>query len=608
VPQAGLGLITLALVAFVALARLKAATVVLLAVVVLVPAGLAPPFGIPLLSVHNVVVYGFLAGLTRRALKGEVSATALRPNIVVYCFLVFLAVVYVNGVVLSDPGVPGTINKFQIYVDHFALFLAVLAAARLIGDVRWVASAYVGVTLVSVGIALVEHFTRGSWAHWWYQGNPAQANSVGGQVLESVGRTREAGGTGELRVRAATAFALEFGWVIALAFPLLLVITARSRHLLLRAAPAAAVLAVTWSNTRSAMAAVAVGLVLVVLLTRFDRRVVATSLALVAGALVVYVASTSVRDPFAVANQSGSIDVRSDRLPRVGAVVADEPFIGVGLGGLSTVGLQTLDSTYLFIVAETGVIGLVVFCTLLLTAVAVVVSGARVRDGPDRDLRGALAVAAILAIPGAGALNLLGLPGAGRQFWLVVALGIAALERATAGRPVVERTRSPWRVVAVVGVAFGALGVRALVPTHAVASYSIETIPVTGFQGTNSAQVLQGEILARTACDLYEDNAEASGGKVRCEIPKTTPGLARLRVETSSATRTTTAVERAHDHLERTLPAFAAQWPAPIDVGQPTWAHTAPAWAPITALAAAVLVPGRRRRAASPATAATQPH
>jgi O-antigen ligase len=597
VPPAGLALISLALFAFVAMARLKPATVVLLAVVVLIPPGLAPPFNIPFLSVPNMAMYGFLLGLGRRALKGEVPAEVFRPNVVAYCFLAFLAVLYVNGVALSDTGVPGTIDKFVLYAEHLLFFLAVLAAVRLIGDVRWVATVFVGVTFVSVGIALAEHFTRSSWAHWWYQGNPTQAGSVGGQALESVLRNRSPGGPGELRVRAAATFALEFGWVIALAFPLVVVITARSRRLVMRAAPpAAAVLAVGWSNSRSALAAVGVGVLLVMVLTRFDRRVVGTGLTLAAAALVIYVAVPSVRAPFDVANQSGSIDTRSDRLPRVGEVVADNPYVGIGLGGLATVGLQTLDSTYLFILAETGVIGLVVFCVLLLTTVCVVASGARVRDGPDHDLRGALAVSMLLAVPGSAALNLLGLPGAGRQFWLLVALGVAALDRATADRPAVERARSPWRAAAVVMAAFAALGVRALVPTHAVASYSIETIPITGLLTTRGAQGTHGAIMAATGCGLLEESAEGTGASVRCEDPRTTPGLARLRVETATAARTTAAVERANSHVERHLPSFSAQWPAPIDIGQPTWAYTAPVWVPLTAVAGAILVPGRRRR------------
>jgi hypothetical protein len=368
-------------------------------------------------------------------------------------------------------------------------------------------------------------------------------------------------------------------------------------------APAAAVLAVAWSNARSGLAAVGVGLLLVMAATRLDRRVAATGLVLDAAALVINLAVPSVRDPFNVANQSGSLDTRSDRLPRVGAVVADDPFVGVGLGGLLTVGLQTLDSTYLFILAETGVTGLVVFCALFLTAVAVVASGARVRDGPDSDVRGALAVSAILAVPGAAALNLLGLPGAGRQFWMLAALGVVALESATTDRPLVERAKSPWRVAAVVVAAFAALGIRALVPTHAAASYSIETIPIVGLMGRGGAQATQGEILATTACNLFEESAERAGARVRCEVPKTSPGLARLRVETSTATRTSDVVERTHDRLDRSLPSFAAQWPAPIDVGQPTWAYTAPAWVPMTALAGAILVPGRRRRRVMAVTA-----
>jgi hypothetical protein len=180
---------------------------------------------------------------------------------------------------------------------------------------------------------------------------------------------------------------------------------------------------------------------------------------------------------------------------------------------------------------------------------------------------------------------------------LLVALGVAALDTATAGHPTVERARSPWRVAAVVMAAFTGLGLRALVPTHAVASYSIETIPITGFMTTGGAQATQGEILATTACGLVEESAEGTGAKVRCDAPKgMTPGLARLRVETATEARTISAVERANSRLERSLPSFSAQWPAPIDVGQPTWAYTAPVWVPLSALAGAILVPARRRR------------
>src|SRR5204862_468580 len=71
----------------------------------------------------------------------------------------------------------------------------------------------------------------------------------------------------------------------------------------------------------------------------------------------------------------GSIDVRIQRIAPITASVATHAFGGLGFGGVSNLGFQAVDSSYLLLYGDVGVIGLTMFALLYATAVVMVGRG-----------------------------------------------------------------------------------------------------------------------------------------------------------------------------------------------------------------------------------------
>jgi hypothetical protein len=609
------GLLVAAAAAGLALAaRLRVAFVALLAVVFIVPSTLVAPNGISSFVTTNRVVLGaFLLGMVVRWRRGEVPRDVFRVTRVHVTVAALALTALVVGVGLAPAGTPSlvSIHNWAGYADGAAFFIAAVAAIRAIGDPRWVARAITTVVLISAVIGIVEHYTGGSWARWWFHSQRSQLGSLPAVPLEHR--------LGSVRVRAAEPFALAFGWACAVLVPLVVAVVGgwRGRRALLGIAPVGAVvLAMYWSLSRSAFAGLAVGALLLLVGARGDRRVVPYVAAGAVAAVVVAMAAPQVYQSLFHLVPEGSVQVRSERLHLALGAAASRPYLGVGLGGLSSYDVPTTDSSYLLTYSSLGVVGLVVMVVTLVTAVATAAGALRAEATSARVIGAGALAGAVAALVGAGAYDLFSEATSQEIFWLLVALCVAISEDARAARTALAETTTdpaePSPVPAAVrtvrallprlaarGALIGAfalagVGVGHLGSPHAAVEYDFSSIPAAELSPALNNQVYLGEVLRNSACSVVTAAARLPAVSVYCE-QETAPGFAYVRVQAPTPAQAAAAARQGALAALRNLPGFSPQILGPVSVGRPTWARTAPAAGALLGLGLAVLLPLPRR-------------
>jgi hypothetical protein len=590
-------------------ARLRLALVVVLAVAFLVPDTLLVPrqfTATSYLTVGRAVTWAFALGLVRRVARGEVDSSALRPRKVHLFLLVFVAVAFVDGVALAAPTteIAPALHIWMATVDQLVFFWSVLAAIRAIDDDLWVARALGGVLTVSAVIAVIEHFTRTSYARWWFHGEPQLLGTDPALPLE----TRGAG----VRVRAADDFALAFGWVSVILLPPLLAVAAYVRTRMgtvVRLLPGLVVVAVLWSQSRSALVGLAGGLVAFLVLARMDGRVTFYLLAIGGVGLVGGLLTSALTHPFAAA-QSGSTAVRAARLPIILGAVAGRSLIGLGSAGLGNVGITTTDSSYLTIYASLGVIGIAALVAVLVAALGTAAGGLRAAPGPQRAVAAGVVAGILVAVAAPAAYDLFTETASTLALWLLVALGTAIGERTPVRAQVPlpslpRRPRTRWAArlaLPVLGVGLGALA-WAEAPVHYTATYRFDAVPVRDVVAAPDTEVYVGQVLVTSICSSITNQALPPRTAVSCRDLDAGPGTGEVQVESPSAS-TTAEVVAATVRAGRVFPGFAAHpLPGPVS-GKPTALRTAPVWLGLAGGAAAFLLPvrpvRRRRRRSAP--------
>src|SRR5437763_2675503 len=267
--------------AYILWAPLQRALMAFLATVLLLPATMVLPNGLsPSLTMPRLATVALALRVLIALRRGEMPLSALRPTPVHGAFYAFLGIALVNGVLLAAPttSASAAMGRWIDIAVQFVAFSLVVAVARTAGDVRHLVRGIVVLVGLSTAIAFFERLTGAGWSHFVLGHLTSQAASDPALPLVTRG--------GGYRVRAAAEYALDFGWITAMALGVTLVVAVRSRRWVLRLLPLALIVAIYWSNTRSAFAGV--GLVLVVvLLASADRRASGFALVvLVVGGLV----------------------------------------------------------------------------------------------------------------------------------------------------------------------------------------------------------------------------------------------------------------------------------------------------------------------------------
>jgi hypothetical protein len=587
--NAVLGAAVVVLSGVVLFARLRIGFAVVVASTILIPGSLPirNPFT-PYALFTRVLVLALAIRLLLAVRSGEVPRWALRWTVVHTAFVIFLGGLFVAGVLLADPNTrPGPMNAAAVLlVDQFVFFVVALACVRAIGDLRWVLGVIGSVLLVSAGIGIIEHFTESAWGHFLFgrQIPTVDASDALTPRLDNV------------RVRAGAEYSLQYGWVTAMLLPALLAWLGAVRLRVNRWIPilvlavGVVLLAEYWSYSRTSLAAIG----LVALITAVAARhrplmwFAGGGLAL---CVLLFIVITPLQHGF-VGLPSGPVDVRTDRLPVILQIGLYHPLHGIGLGGLASYGLPNTDSTYLQLYGDGGIIGVIVGLALLVTAGVSCLRGLRSTDTVNR-LAAAAAIAASLAmLVGGVAYDALRSLSSSRPFWLLIACGIVASERAMGPLPMLVR-RPRWLLVtAVAGAEVVGLAVFALTPVHYAIQYQFQTVP-TLREALPSNPLDLGQTFLNTVCAEVDDvKSRHSDGRFDCRDLKQTPGVGQLRVQAGSPEKVRTLVRDVSDaaytnhFMDFTL---AAQ--TPLRSGRDTGLAWAPFWLPVGVLLGLVLLP-----------------
>lgn len=595
-PSAGIAAIAILLSLAILFMRVRFGFAVLVASVVLVPGSL--PVHNPLTNYAyftRVLLVMLAIRLLLAVRAGEISLWAWRWTPVHSAFVVFVVSVFVAGVVLAQPVTPATrmLDGTLNVVDQFVFFAVALACVRVIGDLRWVLGVIAAVLLVSAGIGIIEHFTEASWDRFLFDGHTLTGTPAANPLevrLDAV------------RVRAGAEYALQYGWVIAMLFPALLIWLATVRRSLRKWLPLAlAAIAVVlaaeyWSYSRTALASIG-AIALVVAVASRDRRLIVLVASGVAVCTVLFLALSGLQTGF-LHVPSGYVTVRTHRLPLVLQVALVSPMHGVGVGALAVFGLTNTDSSYLQVYGETGLIGLVACIALLGSAAACCIGGLRSRVATDRYAAAAALAASLAMVFGGIAYDALRSLSSSRPFWLLVAVGVVATERTTGPLPALVRRPRPLLLGAVGGAVVAAAIAWAVVPVHYAQQYEFTTVPV--FRETFvSDPVTEGHILANTVCNLASGvHATHPDSRVECRDLEQAAGVGVLRIQAGSPARVTALAHEVSALAGGVgLDAFHLVATTPLRSGRPTAAGYGLFWAPLGVLLALLLVPLGRQHA-----------
>lgn len=566
----------------------------------LVPAGLLLPGLFHIFTIDRVVLGAFAVRLVARSgHPGEPQRAAYRLTPLHGAWGLLLVVGYVDGVMLAPGAVRPNLIDWLTFVDAFVLFVSALAVLRTIGVWRVLRIVVVVVT-VAAGIGIIERITGHGWANYLTEHVPLSYQSG---IIFGLG-TRG----GVVRSQAASEFALELGWVLAMLLPLMAIAVATwmarhrdwgGRRYLLVLAPAAALTALTFTESRSAEVAVAVAAVVMVAAAGAPRRLTAAVVsAIVIVAFVGLVDPHLIGSPFTAAAHTNSIAGRLQRLPDLFGLVVHRPWTGLGYTGYTSL-LQGLDDAYALTYGQLGVIGLLGWVVVLVATFATACRSLRApRASALRELGAACAVGVVAVAAAAAAYDL---TFTEQSMWTLGLLGAVAVALADSApaRPAVGR--SPARLVAPLLGTLAGFAALSLAPVGFSETYLVYFVTPTWLAGTTGVSTMAGQTLSGTLCgflaipQLRTETATVSCVQPSVEEQYVYPEEIRVRIGGTSAS----AVDRATD---RSFAAFRGlDYPTVAAVGgmqsgKPAWATTAPLSGAVAGGLLALVVPPLRRR------------
>lgn len=585
------------LLAFKAPPRVGLATV-LVAVLLVPDTAFLRGTGFNDLPIYRILLLAFVAGLVGRVLRGEASPQIFKPTPAIAAFVLWVAGAAVIGIAMAPPGLD-TIARYKAFfviTDQALIFIGVIASVRLLGDAWGAAKLLIAVFTLSVVIAASEQVFGWSFGRWVLTQPGLRGGVLGTQQLELRG-----GGT---RVRAAAQFALGYAWVGAILLPLALGVVAHARSRLAWALPALAAATIVWTQSRSALPAVAVGVALLVVLSGFRRNLVLFMLVAALGTGALYLSEPSLRDPYTSQSARDSDRSRHDRQAVALTHTTERPVLGQGLGSLgSSFGIGGLDLQYLLVFLEVGPLGLVLFCFLLLVTLVACGRGLRSPPGRVRTLAAATTAAAALGVVAALTYDFFSVPGSTLPFWAVVAIGVANAEAVGVDSSVAPvdhrpagRRDTPVRVAIPIICLLLGFGLAHSQPATAEWSATFESLPVYLTVTATSDYDYTGKLLSEEICELAAA-LDAGASSIECLALPKSGGLGTISWRGPSADEVRADAFATGATIRRAVPGFLphALTAEPV-TSKPAWATTAPVWLTFAGLLGALFVPLRRRR------------
>ena len=561
-------------------APVKVALGVLLATTFLIPGTvLAPGSSSGYTTIHRIVLGIFILNVLRGIARREISADVLKLGKLSLALFAWVVMTFIVGVALADTSYAvGAATFLWVFIVEYALFFVfVVAAIRAIGDPWWVARLVAILFLMTGGISVYEHFSGRSFGRWL-----AQLIRGGGYL-----GVRELGVRGrDVRVQGGSDFSLAFAWTATMLLPIVVVVATRARNIVMRFVPALIVLSIAWTYARSAYVGVVVVGAMLLILSRFDRRITSFVLAGVVAALLFSVGTQAFQRTFGAAE--GSTLVREERLPLVLTSAAEDPLTGRGLLSLSASGIRTTDSLFLLTYAEIGVLGASGLVFLLMAAIAWIAPGVRAPP-PDGLLGAACLCAIVMGIVSAVFLDSFNVSGVSRAFWLAAAIGSVVAERVQP--EAIRRRRVFLRALLPAGGVVAGLILLAVTPATAAATLRFTTISSATETVRQGPDDFTGRLLINTSCEIIEARVGAFGQKAKCYDTLSETGIGDFRIEADDATSLDRALTVAVTVVRRRVPSVRFFLLSSDDKVRPTYVKTAPVWLGLAGLAIAFLVP-----------------
>ncbi|HVY08663.1 MAG TPA: O-antigen ligase family protein [Mycobacteriales bacterium] len=568
----------------------------LIASMMLVPSTLIAPHMLTSYATVNHILIGAAAvRLAVMAKQGGRSKLFTATPLHLGLALLLLAWV-ADGLAFAPPsGIPTVALQRLINLGFVAgFFVVTLALCRLIDNPRFVVRTILVTFTVSAVLALIEHLTKQSFGEHWFDLAGEAGSTTAAHVLE----TR----AGHVRVRSSAEFALAYAWLAVMVLPLLTATVLRMRHWLVRGLPlmAVALAAIYWTYARSAAAAVPVVFVLLAVLLLERRAILLASTSILAAAGLFFF-DAAIRRHLSLQTDVGSVGVRFQRLPPILDAVSHHAYLGLGIGGLQTIGVPTTDNFYLYAYGDTGVVGAAILVVMCATALLQAGRGLAVKD-PYRKRVIVGCLVGVVAFLVSGVLEdalLLSQPAELVMLLLALATATQEPELGTALMP-----KWSFRRIVFFGAIGSLVGVVAMVAAPVTVSQQrlFSTVSPERNVGQYDA-VTSGRLLIATVCHVAHAMAPSmSGVHVSCLDDYGAAGVGTMRISSPSAKQTLHAYDVLTATLQQTsyLAFFDTQASGPpISARASIW-RTAPASGAALGVAIGFVAPlplRRRRRA-----------
>jgi hypothetical protein len=572
---------------------------VLIGTVMLVPATLVTPhLHTSYATMNHVVIGAAVVRMAAMGRRGRMSREAFRATPLHLAFALLAATWATAGVVFARSTEVSSVAEQRMIDLAFmvAFFIVTLALLRQLDDPWLTLRLLTGTLAITAVIAVIEHFTRDSFGHWIFQqaGHPGEVDAA--HVLESR--------AGHVRVRASGEFALAYGWLAVMLLPAATLTALRMRRLIRVGVPIIAIvlLAIYWTYSRSAAAAVPLVFILLAVAVR-DRRTLAAGGLTALGALLLFAGDSTVHHHLSLSTDSGSVGIRFQRLPPILEAVAHHPYLGLGLGGLRSIDVTTTDNFYLNTYAETGIVGAAILIAGCVTALAQAGRGVVLKDLGRRAVV-AVSLLGFVAFLVSGAFDdalLLGQPA--QIAMLLLALATATAEPELGFLPL-PKWSTPRTVLLTAAGALAGGAAFFLAPVIVSQERTFTTVsPLGTVQGGGGGV---GQSLIGTVCDVAKAiKPTLPQTTIDCRDDYTAPGVGTLRVESPSTAATLHAYSAIDAELSRVyyLATFETHpTAAPVSSRATAW-ETAPVSGAVLGFALAFIapLPLRRRQPATPA-------
>jgi O-antigen ligase len=246
-------------------------------------------------------------------------------------------------------------------------------------------------------VAMVQFFLQVNPMEWFRVGMPGFDYNGGDTPFQSRGAL--------LRVAGSTFHSIELAVVSAMLLPLSIwrVIYDRRGPFLFRLiTPALLIFAIASTVSRSGILGLITGMVIFIpFLPRIPRMWALIAAPVALGVLFLGVPGlvSTLTGTVTTSSSDPSITTRTNNFPRVEAMVADRPWLGLGPGNyIADTAVHILDNQYLNGAVTQGLVGLVAFATyLVLPGVSSIMAARSSHDPQLRSLAGAVGAGALVA-------------------------------------------------------------------------------------------------------------------------------------------------------------------------------------------------------------------